>query len=124
VADVLVVDDDPDLRTMLDLLLRSKGHRVRLAATAEEALLASAERRADLLLLDVRLEGRRGDELIRMLDRGLGRPRVLCLLSGLAEDELIDLAAIHRVAHLSKPVDPDALERLVAAAEGPRVPTR
>jgi DNA-binding response OmpR family regulator len=124
VADVLVVDDDPDLRVMLDLHLRAQGHEVRLAASAEEALLASAERRADLLLLDVRLEGRRGDELIRMLDRGLGRPRVLCLLSGVAEDELLDLAAIHGVAHLHKPVDPEALRRVLVAAERPRVSAR
>jgi DNA-binding response OmpR family regulator len=124
VADVLVVDDDADLRAMLDLHLRSQGHEVRLAATAEEALLASAERRADVLLLDVGLEGRRGDELIRMLDRGLGRPRVLCLLSGVPETELIDLAAIHGVAHLRKPVDPDALRRLLWSAERPRMPAR
>ena len=123
-ADVLVVDDDHELRVMLDLHLRSQGHEVRVAASAEEALLASAERRADLLLLDVRLEGRRGDELIRMLDRGLGRPRVLCLLSGVAEDQLLDLAAVHGVAHLRKPVDPEALRRVVAAAERPRVPAR
>jgi CheY-like chemotaxis protein len=119
VADVLVVDDDPELRVMLDLLLREQGHRVRLAASAEEALLASAERRADLLLLDVRLAGRRGDELIRMLDRGLGRPRMVCLLSGLPEDELVDLAAIHGVPHLTKPLDPAALRRIARASERP-----
>lgn len=122
-ADVLVVDDDADLRVMLDLHLRAEGHDVRLAASAEEALLASAQRRADVLLLDVRLEGRRGDELIRMLDRGLGRPRVLCLLSGVAEGELLDLAAIHGVTHLRKPVDPAALRRVLVAAERPRMPS-
>lgn len=122
-ADVLVVDDDADLRVMLDLQLRAEGHDVRLAASAEEALLASAQRRADVLLLDVRLEGRRGDDLIRMLDRGLGRPRVLCLLSGVAEEELLDLAAIHGVAHLRKPVDPAALRRVLVAAERPRMPS-
>lgn len=120
-ADVLVVDDDPGLRVMLDLLLRTQGHQVRLAASAEEALLASAERRADLLLLDVRLAGRRGDELIRMLDRGIGRPRMLCLLSGLPEKELVDLAAVHGVPHLTKPLDPAALCRMALAAERPRM---
>lgn len=123
-ADVLVVDDDADLRVMLELHLRAQGHAVRLAANAEEALLASAQRRADLLLLDVRLEGRRGDELIRMLDRGLGRPRVLCLLSGVEEGELVDLAAIHGVAHLHKPVDPTALRRVLVTAERPHVSAR
>jgi CheY-like chemotaxis protein len=122
VADVLVVDDDAELRTLLELTLLAQGHQVRTAATAEEALLASAQRRADLLLLDVRLEGRRGDELIRMLDRGLGRPRVLCLLSGVSPAELAQLASIHGVRHLSKPVDPVELQRVVAAAERPVAP--
>jgi CheY-like chemotaxis protein len=122
VADVLVVDDDDELRTLLELMLLAQGHQVRTAATAEEALLASAQRRADLLLLDVRLEGRRGDELIRMLDRGLGRPRVLCLLSGVSRAELAQLASIHGVRHLSKPVDPVELQRVVAAAERPVAP--
>ena len=122
VADVLVVDDDAELRTLIEVTLRSQGHEVRTAATAEEALLASAQRRADLLLLDVRLEGRHGDELIRMLDRGLGRPRVLCLLSGVAREELDQLASLHGVRHLHKPVDPVELQRVVAAAERPVAP--
>jgi DNA-binding response OmpR family regulator len=122
VADILVVDDDAELRTLVEVTLRAQGHEVRTASSAEEALLASAERRADLLLLDVRLEGRHGDELIRMLDRGLGRPRVLCLLSGVSRSELAQLASIHGVRHLSKPVDPRELQRVVAEAERPMAP--
>jgi DNA-binding response OmpR family regulator len=122
VADVLVVDDDDELRALLEVMLAAQGHQVRTAASAEEALLASAQRRADLLLLDVRLEGRHGDELIRMLDRGLGRPKVLCLLSGGSRSELAQLASIHGVHHLSKPVDPVELQRVVAAAERPFAP--
>lgn len=115
-ADVLVVDDDAEFRTLVDLHLRSEGHEVRCASSAEEALLAAAERRPDLLLLDVRLGGRDGGELIRMLDRGIGRPRVLCLLSGADEGELARLATFHGVAQLRKPVPVDALCQLAAAA--------
>lgn len=124
-ADVLIVDDDADLRLALGLQLQSQGHEVRTVDSAEAALLASAERRPDLLLLDLQLEGREGDELIRLLDRGLGRPRRLCLLSGRAEAEVAEIAGRHDVAYLIKPVAPAELERVVADAEAPppaRVP--
>jgi DNA-binding response OmpR family regulator len=89
---------------------------VRPCATVEEALLASAERRADLLLLDVDLAGQRGEQLLRLLDRGLGRPTLVCLVSGLDEAELEVVAATNGVRYLTKPLDPAELGRVVAAA--------
>lgn len=116
-ADVLVVDDDPAMRLLLDLLLRADGHRVRQAATVEQALLASAEQRPDLLLLDINLAGQRGDALIPLLDRGLGRPRRVCLVSSQPAPELAAVAAEHDVRWLSKPVDPAALQRLLVEVD-------
>jgi DNA-binding response OmpR family regulator len=116
VADVLVVDDDPSTRVLLELHLRAGGHQVRPCATVEEALLASAERRPDLLLLDVDLAGQRGEQLLGLLDRGLGRPTLVCLVSGLEEAELAVVAATHGVQYLTKPLDPADLGWVVAAA--------
>jgi DNA-binding response OmpR family regulator len=116
VADVLVVDDDPSIRLLLELHLRAGGHHVRQVATVEEALLRSVERRPDLLLLDVDLAGQRGERLIELLDRGLGRPHRVCLVSGLPEPELAVLAAANGVGYLTKPFDPVALAAVVAAA--------
>jgi DNA-binding response OmpR family regulator len=115
VADVLVVDDDPSIRLLLELHLRAGGHHVRPAGTVEEALLLTAERRPDLLLLDVHLAGQRGERLIELLDRGLGRPQVVCLVSGIPEDQLAVLAASNGVRYLTKPFDPAQLQRVVAA---------
>lgn len=102
-ADVLVVDDDPDVRALIELLLDRMGHDVRVAATAEDALLRSAERRPDLLLLDLSLPGLDGDELLTWLDRGLGRPPALCLISARPEDQLRRLAGRHGATYLHKP---------------------
>jgi DNA-binding response OmpR family regulator len=116
VADVLVVDDDPSIRLLLELHLRASGHHVRQVATVQEALLCSAERRPDLLLLDVHLAGQRGERLIELLDRGLGRPHRVCLVSGIPEPQLAVLAASNGVSYLTKPFDPVELSEVVAAA--------
>jgi DNA-binding response OmpR family regulator len=116
VADVLIVDDDPSIRVLLELHLRAGGHHVRQAETVEEALLASVERRPDVLLLDVHLAGQRGERLIELLDRGLGRPHGLCLVSGMPEPELEVLAACNGVRYLTKPFEPAQLLAVVEAA--------
>jgi DNA-binding response OmpR family regulator len=115
VADVLVVDDDPSIRLLLELHLRAGGHHVRQVATVQEALLRSAERRPDLLLLDVHLAEQRGERLIELLDRGLGRPHRVFLVSGIPEPQLAVLAAANGVSYLTKPFDPAELSELVAA---------
>lgn len=112
-ADVLVVDDDPDVRALLRVLIDRMGHDVRVAATAEDALLRSAERRADLLLLDLSLPGLDGDELLEWLDRGLGRPGALCLVSARPEDQLRRLAGRFGATYLCKPFVARELERAV-----------
>lgn len=123
-ADVLVVDDDPDVRALIGLLLDRMGHEVRVAATAEEALLRSAERRPDLLLLDLSLPGLNGDELLAWLDRGLGRPPALCLVSARPEEQLRHLAARHGATYLHKPFVAPELEHAVSRSlAGPGDPT-
>lgn len=116
VADVLVVDDDPDVRALLRILLTRMGHQVRTVADAEEALLRSAERRADLLLLDLSLPGIDGDEFLAWLDRGLGRPRSLCLVSARPEHQLRELAARYDASYLHKPFVARELQQEVEAA--------
>lgn len=116
VADVLVVDDDPDVRALLEVLLQRMGHTARVASSAEEALLRSAERRPDLLLLDLSLPGIDGDEFLAWLDRGLGRPTALCLVSARPEDQLRQLAERYDATYLAKPFVARELERAVERA--------
>lgn len=121
-ADVLVVDDDADVRALLEVLLERMGHDVRMAASAEDALLRSAERRADLLLLDLSLPGIDGDELLVWLDRGLGRPTSLCFVSARPEEQLRRLAGRYGAAYLQKPFVARELahvvERTLAGVDG------
>lgn len=64
---VLLVDDEPTIRKMIKLMLRSGGFQVLDAATAAEALELAANTPIDLLVTDVVLEGMNGSALATAL---------------------------------------------------------
>src|ERR1700756_5808924 len=64
-AKILVVEDDPDIRRILDMFLTEKGFRVKVADDAARALEMLAEEPIDLILSDVRMPGMSGLELLR-----------------------------------------------------------
>ncbi|MEJ2207734.1 MAG: response regulator, partial [Anaerolineae bacterium] len=66
-AKVLVVDDDPDILALLDEALTFHGYQVLRAANGHQALERVAEDRPDLLLLDIKMPGMDGYEVIRRL---------------------------------------------------------
>ncbi|GAA0311869.1 response regulator [Kineococcus aurantiacus] len=67
-ARVLVVEDDPDIRQLVELRLRGLGHRVVSAASGPEALTVIAERGTpEVVVLDVAMPGMTGLELLHNL---------------------------------------------------------
>lgn len=80
---VLLVEDDEDIRDMVDLMLRRSGYEVLVAKSAQDALavVQSADRRIDLLLSDVIMPGMSGIELARRVRQALPDLPVL-LMSG------------------------------------------
>ena len=62
-ADILVVDDEADIRELVAGLLEDAGYRTRKAGSADEALAAIAARRPNLVFLDIWLQGSRLDGL-------------------------------------------------------------
>jgi two-component system phosphate regulon response regulator PhoB len=67
VATVLIVDDEPDLRSLLDFNFRSGGFETALASNGEEALRLVAQHLPDLVLLDLMLPDLPGTEICRRL---------------------------------------------------------
>jgi two-component system nitrogen regulation response regulator NtrX len=62
-ADILVVDDETDIRDLVAGILEDEGHRSRTAGSSDEALAAIEARRPHLMFLDIWLQGSRLDGL-------------------------------------------------------------
>jgi FixJ family two-component response regulator len=114
---VSVVDDDVSVRKSLDRLLRSAGLEVRVFASAEEFLNAEHFRNADCLILDVRLPGMSGVELLQQLGaRRCNVPVIFITAHGSDEGARSATASEWTVAYLIKPFSEDELFDAVNAA--------
>src|SRR5215204_4030685 len=64
-AKILLIDDDPDIRTVMGMMLKKEGYEVETASRREEALEILETGKPSLILLDVLLSGDDGRELCR-----------------------------------------------------------
>src|SRR4249919_1057007 len=107
-ASILVVDDDPVIRSMLTASLQASGHRVTTADSGSGALDLVRAEGFDVVLLDVLMPGMNGD---RVLEQLKGDPRLrhipVLMVTGL-EDVGIAVRCIELGAddYLPKPIDP------------------
>jgi two-component system, NtrC family, nitrogen regulation response regulator NtrX len=62
-SDLLIVDDETDIRDLISGILEDEGHTTRLARDSDEALNAIEQRRPSLVILDIWLQGSRLDGL-------------------------------------------------------------
>jgi CheY-like chemotaxis protein len=114
VVDVLVVDDDPDVREVLGLLLEADGYRVRRAADAASALAAIDEQPPMCVLLDLEMPGMHGVDLARELRAREGANLVLICVTGwqdAKQHEAAERAGVDFV--LTKPLDPAKLRLML-----------
>ncbi|TXH24148.1 MAG: response regulator [Elusimicrobia bacterium] len=76
---VLIVEDDPSIREMMQEALAAQGHSAMVAASGEEALTLLEIRPVDLVIMDLRMPGMNGVETaIAMKHRWPHRPIILC----------------------------------------------
>ena len=116
--DVLIVDDEADIRELVAGVLEDEGFETRLAANSDDALDALAARRPSLVLLDVWLQGSKLDglELLEEIKRRDASLPVL-MISGHGNIDTA-VAAIRKgaVDFLEKPFESDQLLHVVARA--------
>ncbi|WP_448585713.1 nitrogen assimilation response regulator NtrX [Thermaurantiacus sp.] len=116
--DILVVDDEADIRSLVAGILEDEGYRPRTAANSDEALAALAERRPALLLLDIWLRDSPLDGL-EVLDevKRLDPTLPVLIISGHGNLDTA-VSAIKRGAYdfIEKPFQADTLLRAVARA--------
>lgn len=115
-AHILVVDDEPDLRTLYELTLLREGYRVEAAGSLAEARACLDERSFDAVITDMRLPDGLGLDLLKQV-RTRQRPErcVVMTAYGSAENAVEALKA-GAFDYLTKPVDLKQFRTVVASA--------
>ena len=120
---ILVVDDDPDVRDLLEQLLETEGHKTAIAfdGKAAMALIDGKSLRPDLLLADYNLPGgMNGVDLARRAREVIGSDLPVIILTGdISTTTLRDVAALGCV-QLNKPVKLDALTAAIRQLLSPQ----
>jgi PAS domain S-box-containing protein len=119
---ILVVDDNRDAAESLGFLLEHSGHAVRLAHDGQEALLAARDFQPEIAFLDIGLPKLDGYELAQAIRRETwGERIVLFALTGWGHESDRQRARVAGFnGHLTKPIDPDSIDALVAEKLDPR----
>ena len=117
-ARVLLVEDDPAVRSATRMLLRSEGYQVTAVATLAEALeQARADPRIDLLVTDYHLsEGETGTQVISAMRAALARPLKAVLITGDTSSAVKELPRDPLLRFASKPIKADELLDMLGAS--------
>jgi two-component system, OmpR family, alkaline phosphatase synthesis response regulator PhoP len=115
-ASILVVDDDPEIVTMLSMRLGKRGYQVTTAADGNKALEVAKNGKFDIVLLDVMMPGKSGWEVARALKQDPATQDVkIVMVSAIGEKTNEITAPIYGAdAHVDKPFEFEHLERVIA----------
>lgn len=115
-AHILVVEDDPDIRELVSLKLRSAGHEISAAGSGEEAReVLSSRTDVDLAVVDHMMPGMTGVDLVRSLRAEGSTLRVLMLTARAQERDVEKGFAAGIDDYMTKPFSPRVLAARVTA---------
>lgn len=116
-ADVLVVEDDPDLAFLLEAFLVREGHRVLLAQNGEQGLAALSLGLPDVIVMDVEMPLMSGPAMsARMIAENAGRERIPIVIASGAMDLALVAEHVGTPYFVEKPFPPEALLATVRRA--------
>ncbi len=122
---ILVIDDDADMRAMLEQTLNSAGHEVTLAADGREGLEQYRRKPADLVITDIYMPNQEGLETIIELRRHFPEVAIIAMSGRAAAGPMLSLAQkLGAVEVLHKPFVAEELLAAVAKALGEKSPAK
>ena len=113
---ILVIEDDPEVRELLELLLKDEGHRVATApdGVAALALVARGTIQPDLIIADYNLPiGMNGIEIAAKLRETLHREIPVIILTGDISTATLRNIALQNCVQLNKPMKPKELSQVI-----------
>jgi DNA-binding NtrC family response regulator len=111
---ILLIDDDPDMRHALGLILKADGHEVEEVPDGEAALISLRRRPAQLVITDVRLPKIDGLTLLRRIRREYSKTEVLVMTAFASIGDAVSAMKDSAVDYLLKPFDLDRILSLIA----------
>src|SRR3954453_4132409 len=128
-ATILVVDDEPDIREIVQLNLELDGHRVLTAGNGNEALALLGDELPDVMLLDLNMPELDGWAVLQRIkeagDADVSRIPVLMLTAYDTADNRVRGGIEGAIRYLTKPFSPDALrDEIHDALEGEPEPVK
>ncbi|MCU0433634.1 MAG: response regulator transcription factor [Bacteroidia bacterium] len=101
-AEILIIDDEPQIRKLLNITLESNGYKVREAATGRDGIIQAASHPPDLILLDLALPDQSGHEVLRNLRTWYGKPVIILSVNN-GEEDVVTALDLGATDYLSKP---------------------
>ena len=119
-ASILVVDDDPEIVTMLSTRLTKRGYRVSTANDGHRALELAKSERPDLMLLDVMMPGKSGWEVARALKQDPDTQGIKIVMVTAIGEQVNEITSplYGADAHVDKPFEFDRLEKVIIGLVG------
>ncbi len=110
---ILVADDDESIRYLFKEFLQTKGFEVKEAENGFEALMVLSEENFDLMILDIKMPGKHGLEVLEKLrEKHKELPVVVCTAyKNLKED--VEIIGGENTYFLPKPIDLETLEKFL-----------
>ncbi|MCW7537466.1 sigma-54 dependent transcriptional regulator [Aquabacterium sp. A7-Y] len=115
---LLVVDDEPDLRTLYELTLLREGYDVETAATVEDAWSRLRDRTYSAVITDMRLPDGTGLDLLRRLEDTGRREKAIMITAFGSPENAVEALKAGAYDYLTKPVDLKQFRAVVASALG------
>ena len=108
-AKVLIIDDDPDVRTVMNVLMKKQGYEVQTASGREDALSKLDHFYPSIILLDVLLNGADGRELCREIKSASERKDIPVIMFSAHPAASENIHSYGADDFISKPINTDTL---------------
>jgi two-component system response regulator PilR (NtrC family) len=115
---LLVVDDEPDLRTLYELTLLREGYDIETAGTVQDALLHLKDRTYSAVITDMRLPDGFGLDILHWLEEGGRREKTIVITAYGSAENAVEALKAGAYDYLTKPVDLKQFRAVVASALG------
>ena len=114
---ILIVDDEENIRSLLDSFLSSQGYQIRLAKDGDEALQMVKKEIPDLVFLDIKLPGKNGVEVLRMIREFDSNISVVMISGNATEDTAKETLNLGAFDYIKKPVDLDKVSEIISCVD-------